>query len=70
MLIDLAFGEDTKIVKKLQKVPCVKEAYRLIGEWDAIVILESKDVNECIKKIKKMDGVGQNIVLKAVDIGE
>lgn len=68
LFVDIAFGEDKKVVQKLKKLDCVSEAFRLIGEWDALIKVKGKNIERCIKKVQNTKGIGQHIILKVVKL--
>lgn len=50
----------SKISAMLRKTPDIKKIYEVTGEYDIAVIIASADiaqVNECVEKIRKIEGV-------------
>ncbi|MGB9853963.1 MAG: Lrp/AsnC family transcriptional regulator [Candidatus Bathyarchaeales archaeon] len=50
----------SKISATLRETPNIKEIYEVTGEYDIAVIISAADiaqVNECVEKIRKIEGV-------------
>ena len=70
VLMDTEVGRDREIQNHLKKIPGVEEIHHIYGEHDQIVKARcnnQKELDACLKKIKRTDGVGHTLILRVVD---
>lgn len=71
VLIDVRTGELRQAVQQLRRVDGVTEAYMTFGLYDAIAVVEAKDVNEIGRimssSIQPIPGVIETITCLAVE---
>ncbi|MHA1893450.1 MAG: Lrp/AsnC ligand binding domain-containing protein [Candidatus Helarchaeota archaeon] len=69
LLIEIASGEEYNIIKNVNEMEEVKEAYIVYGAWDVIIKLETETMghlNSLVLKIRKMSGVKRSATLIAL----
>ncbi|MEM3054275.1 MAG: Lrp/AsnC family transcriptional regulator [Candidatus Bathyarchaeia archaeon] len=63
----------SKISAILRETPNIKEVYEVTGEYDIVVIISAADitqVNECVEKIRKIEGVLNTNTMIVLSRGE
>ena len=72
VLIEGAAGKIHKIMQELKKIPEVKSADAVTGQYDIIVQIEAEDLNALGRvsyaKIQMIDGVMRTITCNVVDV--
>jgi DNA-binding Lrp family transcriptional regulator len=72
VLINIRTGEVRDVLHHLKKIAAVKEANMTFGPYDAVAIVESKDVNDLghtlATAIQPIPGVEQTLTCLAVEI--
>ena len=72
VLIEGAAGKIHKIMQELKKIPEVKAADAVTGQYDIIVQIEAEDLNALGRvsyaKIQMIDGVMRTITCNVVDV--
>ena len=72
VLIKIRAGEVNEVVKSLRKVDGVVEAHMTFGPYDAVAVVETKDVTTLgaitASMIQPISGVEQTLTCLAVDI--
>jgi len=60
-------GKEYSILKKLENIIEIDEIYPIFGEYDFLIILKAKNINEIgkilINKIRIIDGITDTITL-------
>jgi DNA-binding Lrp family transcriptional regulator len=71
VLVNVRTGEIKDVVKQLRKVEQVKEAHMTFGPYDAVAIVETKDVNHLgqilATVIQPIPGIEETLTCIAVD---
>ncbi len=60
VLLGCKRGQFTEVVKAAHKIQGVREAYPVLGRWDAVIWLEvpnSRSLDEATLQINSLDGV-------------
>jgi DNA-binding Lrp family transcriptional regulator len=72
VLISIRTGEVRDVVRQLKKIEQVKEANMTFGPYDAVAIVESKDVNDLGRTlatvIQPIPGILETLTCLAVEI--
>jgi len=72
VLISIRTGEVRDVVRQLKKIEQVKEANMTFGPYDAVAIIESKDVNDLGRTlatvIQPIPGILETLTCLAVEI--
>jgi DNA-binding Lrp family transcriptional regulator len=72
VLISIRTGEVREVVRQLKKIEQVKEANMTFGPYDAVAIVESKDVNDLGRTlatvIQPIPGILETLTCLAVEI--
>ncbi len=72
VLISIRTGEVREVVRQLKKIEQVKEANMTFGPYDAVAIVEAKDVNDLggtlATVIQPIPGILETLTCLAVDI--
>jgi DNA-binding Lrp family transcriptional regulator len=57
--------DQEEVAKKIAKIAMVEEVHLIAGEWDILIKVRAKGVEELgefsIKKLKKIEGIGQSL---------
>jgi len=73
VLLHIRTGEVPQVLNLLGKVASVTEGHMTFGPYDAIAVLEAKDVNTIGKiissEIQPIPGIEETLTCLAVDIG-
>ena len=59
-----------EVSKKIQAIPNVETVYEVTGEYDIVAVISGMnvtEVNECIEKIRRVEGIIQAITLLATN---
>lgn len=70
VLMDTEVGVDKDVHNKLKDIFGVEEVFHLYGEHDQIVKVRCNsklELDACLKKIKRTNGVGHTLMLRVVD---
>ena len=72
VLISIRTGEVRDVVRQLKKIEQIKEANMTFGPYDAVAIVESKDVNDLGRTlatvIQPIPGILETLTCLAVEI--
>jgi len=66
VLVNIEIGLEREVIKSLEAMPEVKEAFRIYGVYDVIIKIESEDVeslNKTISSIRKLRGINNTMTL-------
>jgi DNA-binding Lrp family transcriptional regulator len=73
VLLHIRTGEVPQVLNLLGKVASVTEAHMTFGPYDAVAVLEAKDVNAIGRiissEIQPIPGIEETLTCLAVDIG-
>lgn len=70
ILMDTEIGRDIAVGKELEKISGVDEIFRVYGEHDRLIKVRcnsKQELDACLKKIKRTEGVGHTLMLRVVD---
>ncbi|MEI7846296.1 MAG: Lrp/AsnC ligand binding domain-containing protein [Chloroflexota bacterium] len=72
VLINIRTGEIYDVIHQLQKIPQVKDVNMTFGPYDAVAIVEAKDIDDLGKilagAIQPIPGVEETLTCLAVEI--
>ncbi len=72
VLINIRTGELYDVIHQLQKIPQIKDVNMTFGPYDAVAIVESKDIDDLGKilagSIQPIPGVEETLTCLAVEI--
>ncbi len=72
ILINVRTGEIKDVVKQLKKIPQVQDAHLTFGPYDAVALVEAKDVGDLghllATVIQPIPGIEETLTCIAVDL--
>jgi DNA-binding Lrp family transcriptional regulator len=72
VLIDIRTGEIQDVIRQMRKIEQVKEVNMTFGPYDAVAIVESKDINDLGKilagSIQPIPGIEDTLTCLTVEI--
>ncbi|MGC8533343.1 MAG: Lrp/AsnC family transcriptional regulator [Candidatus Parvarchaeum sp.] len=66
VLVNMAPEKTEKTFENVKKLPEVKEAFQVYGEYDAVFVINTKtthDIQEFVRKIRKMNGIMRTVTV-------
>ncbi|MCL4362424.1 MAG: Lrp/AsnC ligand binding domain-containing protein [Candidatus Parvarchaeum sp.] len=66
VLVNIAPEKTEKTFGSVKKLPEVKEAFQVYGEYDAVFVINTKtthDIQEFVRKIRKMNGIMRTVTV-------
>jgi len=72
VLINIRTGEIYNVIHQLQKIPQIKDVNMTFGPYDAVAIVESKDIDDLGKilagLVQPIPGIEETLTCLAVEI--